>query len=263
MEYRVELLKEPIVDRKLEHRTESKTERKVEIEEPHLTQHLKKHYETEVEVLGLLVDLEHRYRQFYDLYQCEILAQKTLIERIWLLTQRYLILISSEQSCRYPEVYTLSTEEAIVNEYEEKLEVVRASNNTMKNSLMEISLHCKKFYAAYERLDKTQETPMIMGDSHHRSIKYHKMVAVDIFNYLYAVVLKLKCFMHQLDPVNLESVEDYRDLLQNESMMEEFDEYLKENFVYCKCLQPTQTCPILKLKCSHQNLVNLKYVSRI
>jgi len=127
MEYRVELLKEPIVDRKLEHRSESKTERKVEIEEPHLTQHLKKHYETEVEVLGLLVDLEHRYRQFYDLYQCEILSQKTLIERIWLLTQRYLILISSEQSCRYPEVYTLSTEEAIVNEYEEKLEVVRAS----------------------------------------------------------------------------------------------------------------------------------------
>jgi len=127
MEYRVELLKEPIADRKLEHRSESKTERKVETEEPHLTQHLKKHYETEVEVLGLLVDLEHRYRQFYDLYQCEILAQKTLIERIWLLTQRYLILISSEQSCRYPEVYTLSTEEAIVNEYEEKLEVVRAS----------------------------------------------------------------------------------------------------------------------------------------
>jgi len=127
MEYRFELLKEPIVDRKLEHRSESKTERKVEIEEPHLTQHLKKHYETEVEVLGLLVDLEHRYLQFYDLYQCEILSQKTLIERIWLLTQRYLILISSEQSCRYPEVYTLSTEEAIVNEYEEKLEVVRAS----------------------------------------------------------------------------------------------------------------------------------------
>jgi len=127
MEYRFELLKEPIVDRKLEHRSESKTERKVETEEPHLTQHLKKHYETEVEVLGLLVDLEHRYLQFYDLYQCEILSQKTLIERIWLLTQRYLILISSEQSRRYPEVYTLSTEEAIVNEYEEKLEVVRAS----------------------------------------------------------------------------------------------------------------------------------------
>ncbi|XP_017002830.2 uncharacterized protein [Drosophila takahashii] len=263
MEHRVELLMEPIADSKLMCRSDHKTDRKVEIEEPHLTQQLGKHYETEAEVLGLLLDLESRYRQYYDLYQCEMLAQKTLIERIWLLTQRYLILISSEQSCRYPEVYTLSTEEAIVNEYEEKLEVLRASNNTMKNSLLKINQHCKKFYAAYERLDKTLETPMIMGDCHHRSIKYHKMMAVDIFNYLYAVVLKLKCYMHQLDPVNLESVEDYRDLLQNESLMDEFDEYLKGNFVYCKCLLPTQTCPILKLKCSHQNLVNLKYVSRI
>ncbi|XP_017070051.2 LOW QUALITY PROTEIN: uncharacterized protein LOC108107153 [Drosophila eugracilis] len=235
---------------------------KMEHEEPHLTQQLKKHYELEAEVLGLLVSLEKQYGEYYDRYQCEMIAQRTLIERIWLLTQRYLILISSEQSCRYPEVYTLSTEEAIINEYEEKLEVVRASNNTLKNSLMEINQTCKKFYAAYDQLDKTQETPFIMGDSLHRSIKYHKIMAVDIFNYLYATVLKLKCYMHQLDPVNLESVEDYRELLQNESLMEEFDEYLKGHFVYCKCLKPIQTCPILKLKCSHKNLVNLKYVSR-
>ncbi|XP_016970542.1 uncharacterized protein LOC108038286 isoform X2 [Drosophila rhopaloa] len=115
MEHRVELSLEP----RVEHKSGN--------DEPHLTQHLQQHYETEAEVLGLLVDLEARYRQYYNLYQCEMLAQKTLIERIWLLTQRYLILISSEQSCRYPEVYTLSTEEAIVNEYEEKLEVLRAS----------------------------------------------------------------------------------------------------------------------------------------
>ncbi|XP_017134513.1 uncharacterized protein LOC108150727 [Drosophila elegans] len=262
MEHRVELLLQQEEEHKLARRSDHSADHKSENDEPHLTLQLKKHYETEAEVLGFLVDLETRYRQYYDLYQCEVQAQKILIERIWLLTQRYLILISSEQT-RYPEVYTLSTEEAIVNEYEEKLEVVRASNNTLKNSLLEVNQHCKKFYAAYERLDKSRETPFLMGDSHHRSIKYHKIMAVDIFNYLYALVLKLKCYMHQLDPVNLESVEDYRELLQNESVMEEFDEYLKVHFVYCKCLQPYPTCPILKLKCSHQNLVNLKYVSRI
>ncbi|XP_043645454.1 uncharacterized protein LOC122614844 [Drosophila teissieri] len=262
MEHRVELLFDPSVAFRVERRSENRAT-KVEEEEPHLTKQLKKHYGIEAEVLGLLVNLELRYKEYYNLYQCEMKAQKILIERIWLLTQRYLILISSEQSCRYPEVYTLSTEEAIINEYEEKLEVVRASNNKMKNALMEINQQCKEFYAAYERLDKTQETPFIIGDSHHRSIRYHKIMAVDIFNYLYATVLKLKCFMHQLDPVNLESVEEYRDLLQNESLLEEFEEYLNDHFVYCKCMYPIPTCPILKLKCSHQNITNLKYVSRI
>jgi len=117
---------EPIVAGKLERRSDNRSN-KVEDEEPHLTKQLKKHYGIEAEVLGLLVKLEMRYKEYYNLYKCEMKAQKILVERIWLLTQRYLILISSEQSCRYPEVYTLSTEEAIINEYEEKLEVLRAS----------------------------------------------------------------------------------------------------------------------------------------
>lgn len=133
----------------------------------------------------------------------------------------------------------------------------------MKTSLIKVSELCKEFYAMYERLDKTQETPFLLGDKHHRCIQHHKIMAVDIFNYFYAMMLKLKCHMHQLDPMNPESVEEYRDVLQNEALMEEFEEYLTVRFVYCRCLRPEQTCPILKLKCSHQNLANLKYVSRI
>ncbi|KAH8409927.1 hypothetical protein KR009_001252, partial [Drosophila setifemur] len=257
--YKMEQKGEHKQERKLDHKPEHKTD----LEEPHLTPQLKEHYELEAEVLRLLLELETRYREYYKLYMCEMKAQRVLIERIWLLTQRYLILISSEQGCRYPEVYTLSTEEAIVNEYEEKLEVLRTSNNTMKHVLLDISKQCKEFYAAYDRLDKGQETPFLLGDSHHRCIQYHKIMVVDIFNFLYAMVLKLKCYMHLLDPVNLESVEDYREVLQTEALAEEFEEYLTMRFVYCKCLQPMQTCPIFKLKCSHRNLANLKYVSRI
>ncbi|XP_017041409.1 uncharacterized protein LOC108088215 [Drosophila ficusphila] len=263
MEHKVEFPLESAEEHKKCCRLMAKPASYMENEEPHLTPALKEHYETEAKVLCLLVNLETRFRDYYNQYQCEMQAQSILIERIWLLTQRYLILISSEQSCRFPEVYTLSTEEAIINEYEEKLEVVRASNNTLKKSLLEISQHCKEFYAAYDRLDKTQETPFILGDKFHQGIKRHKIMAVEIFNYLYALVLKLKCFMHQLDPVNLESVEEYRDLLQNEAQMEEFEEYLKVRFTYCNCLRPMKTCPIFKLKCSHKNLLNLKYVSRI
>ncbi|XP_020810644.1 uncharacterized protein LOC110185967 [Drosophila serrata] len=251
------------MDQSVERKGSLQTRPTVTEDEPHLTPQLKKHYEAEAEILRLLLDLEIRYRDFYDLYQCEMKAQDILIERIWLLTQRYLILISSEQGCQYPEVYTRSTEEAIINEYQEKLEVVRVSNNTIKAALMKVSEHCKEFYAAYDKLDKTQETPLLLGDKHHRCIKYHKIMAVDIFNYFYAMVLKLKCYMHQLDPMSVESVEEYRLVLQKEVLMEEFEEYLKMRFVYCRCLLPTQTCPILKLKCSHQNLENLKYVSRI
>ncbi|KAH8329215.1 hypothetical protein KR074_006006, partial [Drosophila pseudoananassae] len=250
---------------KMDQKGEFKQDRRADCknEEPHLTPQLKEHYEKEAEILRLLLNLETRFREHYKLFLCEMKAQRILIERIWLLTQRYLILISSEQGCRYPEVYTLSTEEAIVNEYEEKLEVIRASNNKIKIALMEILEECKEFYHVYDTLDKTQATPFILGDNHHRNIQHHKIMVVDIFNYFHAMVLKLKCYMHQLDPVNLESVEDYRDVLQSQAMCEEFDEYLNTRFVYCKCLLPMQTCPILKLKCSHQNLKNLKYVSRI
>ncbi|KAH8298118.1 hypothetical protein KR018_007019, partial [Drosophila ironensis] len=251
------------MEQKGENKQERRTHHAIDSEEPHLTPHLKEHYENEAEVLGLLVRLEEEFRDYYKKYVCEMRAQRILIERIWLLTQRYLILISSEQGCRYPEVYTLSIEETIVNEYEEKLQVVRTSNNTLKAALLDIYDHCMDFYNAYNRLDKTQETPFIMGDSHHKCIKHHKIMVVDIYNYFYAMVLKLKCFMHQLDPVNLESVEDYRDLLLNETVTQEFEEYLVARFVYCKCLLPERTCPILKLQCSHQNLANLKYVSRI
>ncbi|XP_001357409.3 uncharacterized protein [Drosophila pseudoobscura] len=234
-----------------------------EEEEPHLTPQLQDHYETEAEVLGLLVDLETRYRDFYNMYLCEVQAQKILIERVWLLTQRYLILISCVIGCRYPEVYTLSTEEALVNEYEEKLEVLRTSNNNMKRAVLELDTHCKRFYAAYDRLNKSLETPLIMGDPSHRCIQHHKIMAVDIFNYFHATVLKLKCYMHQLDPLNLESVEEYRELLKTEAQCEEFEGHLMENFVYCKCLHKRPTCPVEKLKCYHHNIANLKYVSRI
>lgn len=113
----------------MDQKGEAKQDRRSDskMEEPHLSLRLKEHYEKEAEILRLLLNLENRFREYYKIFICEMKAQRILIERIWLLTQRYLILISSEQGCRYPEVYTLSTEEAIVNEYEEKLEVIRAS----------------------------------------------------------------------------------------------------------------------------------------
>lgn len=95
--------------------------------EKHLTEHFRRHFEKEAEVLNLLIDLEIRFREYYQFYQCEVETQKIITERLWTLTQRYLILISSAPGCRYPQVYSLSAEEAIINEYEEKLEVLRAS----------------------------------------------------------------------------------------------------------------------------------------
>ncbi|EDW78062.1 uncharacterized protein Dwil_GK24215 [Drosophila willistoni] len=232
-------------------------------EEPHLTPQLKDHYENEAEILSLLVNLEKRYRDYFEYYQCEIKAQRILIERLWLLTQRYLILISAVPCCRYPEVYTLSAEETIVNEYEEKLEVIRKSNKDMKYRVLELDKYCKQFYKAYDKLDKTMETPFIMGDQHHRSIRTHKIMVADIFNYFHAAVLKLKCFMHQLDPVNLESVEDYREVLKTEGNATEVDEYLKTQFVYCHCLHPKPKCPLVEVKCDYHKIENLKFVSRV
>lgn len=132
----------------------------------------------------------------------------------------------------------------------------------MKNNILAIYLECKKFYAACDQLDRNQETPFIMGDKYHRSIYAHKRMMIDIFNYCYSAVLNLKCYLHQLDPISLESVEDYRKLLKEDSSNEEFAELVKSTFVYCKCLHPRPTCPIKKLKCSQKQIETFKYVSR-
>jgi len=133
----------------------------------------------------------------------------------------------------------------------------------MKKAVLEINQQCKQFYKTYNQLDRSMETPFIMGDDHHRSIECHKIMVTDIFNYYYSAVLKIKCYMHQLDPINLESVEDYRELLKKETSNEEFRDYLMNSFVYCKCLKPKPTCPIEKLKCKHERVANLKFVSRV
>lgn len=132
----------------------------------------------------------------------------------------------------------------------------------MKNDILELNKYCKTFFKTYNELNMNMETPFICGDEHHRSITSHKNMVTDIFHYLYSAVLKMKCYMHQLDPISLESVEDYRELLKKETTYEEFKEYLMDTFVYCKCLHPMQNCPIIKHKCAHLRVENLKYVAR-
>lgn len=140
--------------------------------------------------------------------------------------------------------------------------VFRIHSNSMKKCILELNEYCKTFFDAYNQLNFNLETPFIIGDDHHSSITSHKNMVVDIFHYLYSAVLKMKCYMHQIDPISLESIEDYRELLKKESTYEEFHEYIMETFVYCKCLLPLQTCPIIKHKCIHERIENLNYVSR-
>ncbi|XP_034100726.2 uncharacterized protein LOC117565622 isoform X1 [Drosophila albomicans] len=230
--------------------------------ETYLTAQLKEHFDKEEEVLNILVNLEQAFREIYKYFQCEMQKQMILIERLWLLTQRYLILISSVPGCRYPQVYTLSAEEAIINEYEEKIEILRAATDSMQDAILNLKQDCKQFNKIYNQLNKRIGTPLIMGDEHHQSIQCHKIMITDIFNYFYSTVLKIKCYVHQLDPINLESVEDYRELLKKETEYEDFQDYLMHSFVYCKCLQSRPTCPIQKLKCYHK-IETLKHTSRI
>ncbi|XP_011189203.1 uncharacterized protein LOC105216424 [Zeugodacus cucurbitae] len=201
--------------------------------------HVRIHYQKEEETLRQLLKLEELFREHLALTKREMLLQKDMVNRLWVLSQRYVILISTTGCCKHPEVYSGPTEDILLREYSDKLNLLRTSNCRISDSLRKLRQQCILFNSLHSLLDLTMETPFIIGDTFHKPIAYFVELVDDLFKYLHALSVKLKYLSHQLEPVDLLVLEEYKAALEPS---EDFDEYLLVGLSYCKCLRPKQVC---------------------
>ncbi|XP_004525885.1 uncharacterized protein LOC101452707 [Ceratitis capitata] len=201
--------------------------------------HLQEHYQKEEETLRQLLKLEELFRDHLVLTKREMALQKELVNRLWVLSQRYVILISTTGCCKHPEVYSGPTEDILLREYSDKLNLLRTSNCRISDSLRKLRQNCIAFNALHSHLDMTLGTPFITGDTFHKPIGFFIELVDDLFKYFHALQLKLKYLSHQLDPVDLMVLEEYKVALEPS---EDFEEYLHTGLSYCKCLRPKKLC---------------------
>ncbi|XP_067639843.1 uncharacterized protein [Eurosta solidaginis] len=201
--------------------------------------HIGMHHQKEDEILRQLLKLEAMFREHFEFTSREMISQKDLINRLWVLSQRYVILISTNGCCKHPEVYSGPTEDVLLREYSEKLRLLRASNCRISDSLRKLQSECCIFRNLFDYLDLAVETPLIVGDTFHKPISFFVELIDDLFKYLHALSLKLKYLSHQLDPLDLMVLEEYKTALEPS---EDFEEYLLTGLSYCKCLRPKPVC---------------------
>ncbi|XP_054730429.1 uncharacterized protein LOC129239137 [Anastrepha obliqua] len=197
------------------------------------------HYQKEEETLQQLLKLEEMFRETFSLTKREMVFQKDLVNRLWVLSQRYIILISSNGCCKHPEVYSGPTENILLREYADKLRNLRSSNCRISDSLRKLRQKCLVFNSLHKCLDMTMETPFILGDTFHKPIAFFIELVDDLFKYLHALSVKFKYLSHQLDPVDLLALEEYKVALEPS---EDFEDYLLTGLSYCKCLRPKRPC---------------------
>ncbi|XP_017494638.1 PREDICTED: uncharacterized protein LOC108382777, partial [Rhagoletis zephyria] len=116
---------------------------------------------------------------------------------------------------------------------------LRSSNCCISDFLKKLRQECIVFNSLHKLLDLTMETPLILGDTFHRPLAFFIELVDDLFKYMHALSLKLKYLSHQLDPLDLLVLEEYKASLE---LSEDFEEYLLTGLSYCKFLRPKPTC---------------------
>ncbi|XP_061400851.1 uncharacterized protein LOC133336586 [Musca vetustissima] len=195
--------------------------------------------EIEQEILGQILILEKEFRDHNTLMKNELVQQKELISRLWVLSQRYILLISTGPCCKFPEIYAGPAEETILQEFCDKLKAVKSSNCRISVSLSELRTSHRLFENLCRKLDMNVQSLLITGDAYHKPLEYFIELTSDLFKYFHAWILKLKYTSNLIDPLKCEGIEHYKTLLEPS---EDFEEYLNVGLTYCKCLRPKATC---------------------
>ncbi|XP_075155334.1 uncharacterized protein LOC142228722 [Haematobia irritans] len=197
------------------------------------------HTKMEEEVLQHLLILEKELRDHNELMKHEMILQKDMVSRLWVLSQRYILLSSTGPCCKFPDIYANPAEETILQEFCEKLKTLKTSNCRISNSINELRSSCRTFDDLCSQLDMTMQTPLILGDIYHKPLAFYIELVNDLFKYFHAWVLKLKYNSQLLDPYKFEGIGYYKTLIEPS---EDFEEYLNMGLTYCKCLKPKAVC---------------------
>ncbi|EDW74647.1 uncharacterized protein Dwil_GK15800 [Drosophila willistoni] len=192
-------------------------------------------------VLRDLLRIEEDFNVYYSIWLKEMEIQREAADKLWHLTQHYLIFMQLDTNCKCPQNYAIESEEMIITKYHYNYQVIMNSNKTLGIAVAEIRPDLLEFRKTCQQLDMKAETPFIMGDTFHKPIQFFIDLVEELFSFFHAGYLKLDCVLRQMDPLELSSVETYQKLL---APCEEFEEYMKHNLSYCRCL-------CLPPKCRH------------
>ncbi|KAI9585599.1 uncharacterized protein LOC119632932 [Glossina fuscipes] len=198
-----------------------------------------RHYELEEKTLNQLLELENEFRDHYNFAKKELTQQMEWANRLWVLTQRYILLKSTGPCCKYPEIYPAPAEDNVLLDMTEKIKSIRNSNCRIYASVKELRKSCIIFEQLCSQLDMSVESPFIMGDAFHKPLSFFIELVSDLFKYLHASILRQRYSSHLIEPSNLDAVAKYKSLIEPS---EDFEEYLTVGLTYCKCLRPKPIC---------------------
>ncbi|XP_017087303.2 uncharacterized protein [Drosophila bipectinata] len=190
-------------------------------------------------VLRLLLTIEEHFREYFDTYKKEVELQRIAAETLWHLIQRYMIAMQVDTSCTCPQIYEIETEDAILNKYHMHYQVIDGSNKTQKWAIQALRPFVLAFRRECAKVNLNEDTPFVMGDAFHKPIKFFIELVDEIFDYFYSAYLQLDCGARLLDPLDIKTLEHYKNLL---APNEDFDEYFMHNMSFCKCLRIPPKC---------------------
>uniref|UniRef100_A0A1A9ULI8 Uncharacterized protein n=1 Tax=Glossina austeni TaxID=7395 RepID=A0A1A9ULI8_GLOAU len=189
-------------------------------------------YELEEKILNQLLLLENEFRSHYDFAKKELAQQMEWINRVLVISQRYVHLESSGRCRNHPKVQ--KAEESLLQEMAERIKGIKQSNCRVYTSVKELRKSCIIFEELCSQLDMAVESPFIIGDACHKPLAFFIELVSDLFKYLHASVLRQKYSVHLIEPSDYESVAKYKAAIEPS---EDFEEYMSVGLTYCKCFR--------------------------
>ncbi|XP_034479897.1 uncharacterized protein LOC117785778 [Drosophila innubila] len=195
------------------------------------------HDGSEGSVLKELLLLDDAFRVYFKKWLSEQSLQRMAAEKLWKLSKDYSMQV--DMNCAAPK-YPSADIEAIVNKYQVHYQIILSSNSALSRDLTSLRRNLLAFRRESGKLDLSENSTFILGDTFHKPIKFFIDLAEELFSYFHCSYLKLDCGSRHLDPSDLAAVENYQKIL---APCEEFEDYLTHNLGYCQCLRPSQPCP--------------------
>ncbi|XP_036319150.1 uncharacterized protein LOC118733726 [Rhagoletis pomonella] len=182
--------------------------------------------------LLLIEDLIHKHKNKLD---NEIVFQRSLIEQMWKLSQRFLLLTQFHLCVKpFPEIVSVPVEKETQCEFQKKFNAVNISNCRLSSSLDAFRFAIKKLNLLCSQLDMTVESPFIIGDYKIQPLSYYRNLIDDAFDYFNDVLCKLKCWAQLLDIGDANALDEYKALLDPTM---KYDEFMKIGKLGCTCMR--------------------------
>ncbi|XP_059223000.1 uncharacterized protein LOC106094385 [Stomoxys calcitrans] len=182
------------------------------------------------EIILLLDDL---FKGHHKLTEKEILYQNTLIDDIWVNSQKHLMVTESSNCVKiYPEIVSLPAKKRFLTKIRSNILKIHASNCYMATSLQVISKTIDELKRRCDSLDYSVESPFLSGTYYLRPLSYFLNLINDLYLYFHEHLCKLQRWAELLDPADRLAIEDYCALIKPNK---DYQNNLLEYVDHCCC----------------------------